>query len=96
MTEDTFDGFICVEGASLRCVASDQSLGMLDSQFCSLIGGGIVCSGDSVDDAPFVAEFFKLFGGEYLSSICSHGDWDTECGDPTSEPGERLGCGVIR
>ena len=95
VTEDGFDCFVCVEGASLRCVASDQSLGMLDSQFCSLIGGGIVGSGDSVDDAPFVAEFFKLFGGEYLSSICCQGDWNTKSSDIIPKALKSLSCGVL-
>ena len=68
---------------------------MLDSQFCSFIGGGIVGSGDSVDDSPFVAEVFKLFGGEHLSSISCQGDWDAEGGDVVSEARECLGCGVL-
>ena len=95
MTEDGFDSFVCVEGSSLGCVASDQSLGMLDSQFCSFVGGRIVGSGDPVDNSPFVAEVFKLFGGEHLSSISCQGDWDAEGGDVVSEARECLGCGVL-
>ena len=96
MTEDGFDSFVCVEGSSLGCVASDQSLGMLDSQFCSFIGGGVVGGGDSVDDAPSVAEVLKFFGGEHLSSICCQGDWNAESSDVIPKALQSLSCGVLR
>ena len=96
VTEDGFDSFVCVEGASLRCVASDQSLGMLDSQFCSFIGGRIVGSGDSVDNSPFVAEVLKFLGSEHLGSVCCQGDWNAKGGDIVPKALQSLSSGVLR
>ena len=42
--QDGLDEVIGVERACLRCVVSDESLGMFDSEFGSFVGLGIVSS----------------------------------------------------
>ena len=61
VSQQSFDQSVSVQGASLGDITADQSLGVFDCQFCSLVCSRIVGCRDPVDDPPARAEIFKDF-----------------------------------
>ena len=59
--QQSSDQSVSVQGASLGDITADQSLGVFDCQFCSLVCSRIVGCRDPVDDPPARAEIFKDF-----------------------------------
>ena len=81
VSQQSFDQSVSVQGASLGDVATDQSLGMFDCQFCSLVSPRVVGSGDTMDNSPPRAEIFKNFRCEDSGSVTGEGCRDPVQGD---------------
>ena len=83
-----------MEGASLGCVAPDQSFGRLHSDLGSLVRPGVVGSAYPVDDPELLAEGLHLPGGEHTGAITGEHHWDPEDGHVGAEDIDDLLTGV--
>ena len=69
MNEEGLENLVSVQAAGLRSVASDDPLGVFDSELRPLVGSGMIGRGDSVNNAEPGAEILELVGGEDLGPI---------------------------
>ena len=69
VNEEGLENLVSVQAAGLRSVASDDSLGMFDSELRPLVGSGMISRGNSVNNAEPGAEILELVGGENLGPI---------------------------
>ena len=74
--EDGSGQVISVEGASLGCVAPDQSFGRLDCDLGPLVCPGMVGGAHPVDDPELVAEGLHLPRGEHFGAVTGEHHWD--------------------